>query len=76
MQVVQCDGPRCDKLGSQDAPGWFVLVQLPGQGAKTILSMITGPEAGVAGTFCSLPCVAEYATARALTDSVDAGEGQ
>lgn len=76
MQVVQCDGPSCSRLDRQDAPGWFVLVQLPGHGAKTILSMIAGPEAGGAGTFCSLPCLIEYATARALTDSVGTGERQ
>lgn len=74
MQVVQCDGPRCDKLGPSEAAGWFVLFQMPGKPPSSVLSVLTGPSMETTGTFCSLPCVADYATVRALTDS--AGEGQ
>jgi hypothetical protein len=75
VQVVQCDGPSCDRLGPQDAAGWFILFQMPGGKVSAYMAMLGAPQAETAGTFCSPVCVAEYATARALTDSVQPGEG-
>jgi len=70
---TQCD--TCRAFGSPHAPGWFVLYQHPSgeDGAPSIMSALFGNPSEPL-TFCSVGCVAEFATARSLVEGQPAPE--
>jgi hypothetical protein len=69
MMGSQCD--MCRKFAPQPCGDWLVLVR---QEQPSFLAAITGHAGtGVAGTFCSWRCVAEYAYVQAAAG--DAAKG-
>ena len=66
MTGLQCD--TCRKFALPPADGWFVLAQ--NQPADmSPLAMFSSPGGSeLAGTFCSITCVAQYAYVRAVTE--------
>ena len=65
MNGLQCD--TCRKFALPPADGWFVLAQ----NQPLQMSPLLGPVGGgseLAGTFCSIACVAQYAYVRAVTE--------
>ena len=71
---TQCD--TCRAFGPPHAPGWFVLYQYPAgeETAPSILSALFGNPSEPL-TFCSVRCLAEFATARTLIEGQPAPEG-
>ena len=69
---TQCD--TCRAFGPPHAPGWFVLHQYPGdEERQSVLSALFGNPSEPL-TFCTVKCLAEFATARALIEQQPAGE--
>lgn len=63
----QCD--NCRKFGPSHAPGWFSLMQQPGdeEQPRSILGALFGTPSEPL-TFCTVRCLSEFATARALIE--------
>ena len=69
---VQCD--TCRTFSPSHAPGWFFLSQIPGEEqVPSIMTKLFGNSCEPL-TFCTVKCVAEFATARALVEEQPAGE--
>ena len=72
---TQCD--TCRAFGPPHAPGWFVLYQYPGNDEDdprpSVLSALFG-NPSEPFTFCTVKCLAEFATARALVEGQPAPE--
>lgn len=70
---TQCD--TCRKFGPSHSPGWFCLWQQPGddEGRAPILAALFGNPSEPL-TFCTIKCLAEFATARALVEGQPAPE--
>ena len=68
---TQCD--TCRAFGSPHAPGWFVLYQYPAaeDAPPPLLSALFGNPSEPL-TFCTVKCLAEFATARALVEGMPA----
>lgn len=70
---TQCD--TCRRFGPVHAPGWFTLFQFPGDDERpSILSALFGGNPSEPLTFCTVKCLAEFATARALVEGQPAPE--
>lgn len=73
---AQCD--TCRVFGPPHAPGWFVLYQYPveeEQQVPSIMSALFGNPSEPL-TFCTVKCLAEFATARSLIEGQAAPEGE
>ena len=70
---TQCD--TCRTFGPPHVPGWFVLYQYPADNDQlpSIMSALFGNPSEPL-TFCTVKCLAEFATARALVEEQPAGE--
>ena len=69
---TQCD--TCRVFGPSRPAGWFYLMQQPADdGQPSILSALFGNPSEPL-TFCSVKCLAEFATARALVEELPAPE--
>lgn len=68
---MQCD--TCRDFAPMPARGWLHIVQ---QGEPAgVMAMLTGSqETSVAASFCSMPCLAQYAMAWSLVDGQAGGE--
>ncbi len=71
---TQCD--TCRTFGPPHPPGWFYLIQQPGDGnpppASLAAALFGTPSEPL--TFCTVKCLSEFATARALVEEQPAGE--
>ncbi len=70
---TQCD--TCRAFGPPHPPGWFYLGQQPGEDrapSSLVAALFGNPSEPL--TFCSIKCLAEFATARALVEEQPAGE--
>jgi len=68
---VQCD--HCRRFAPMPANGWLHLLQ-QGEPSSFLAAFTGSPEVSAVATFCSMPCVAQYAMARALIEGNMAGE--
>jgi hypothetical protein len=68
---VQCD--NCRAFAPMPATGWLHLLQ-QGEPSGFMAALTGNPEVSVAATFCSMKCVAQYATACALISGKATGE--